>query len=114
MHGGKIMIFITGGANQGKREFAMEHFPDKLVMAAYQMTIEKCLEEGKDPMAQTIAMLQMNPDVVIIMSEMGSGVPPADPFERKLRDETGRVGCFLAQVATEVYRVIAGIGMKIK
>lgn len=108
------MIFITGGANQGKREYAMEHFQGKLVMAAYQITIEKCLREGKSPMKQTIAMLQMNPEVIIVMSEMGCGVTPVDPFARKLREEVGSIGCFLASVATQVYRVSAGIGTRIK
>lgn len=108
------MIFITGGAAQGKRKFAMEYFPGAMVMAAYQMTIEQCLKEGKDPVAQTRAMLSISPDVVIIMSEVGSGIVPASAQDRMFRDEVGRVGCYLAQQAEEVYRVVAGIGMRIK
>ncbi|MDD3141997.1 MAG: bifunctional adenosylcobinamide kinase/adenosylcobinamide-phosphate guanylyltransferase [Lachnospiraceae bacterium] len=108
------MIFITGGVKQGKREFAKMYFPDNLVMAAFHISIEQCLKDGKDPMEHTKAMLQMNPDVIIIMSEMGCGVTPTDPFARRLRDEVGRIGCYLANEATEVYRVIAGIGTRIK
>lgn len=108
------MIFVTGGAAQGKRNFAMEYFPDAMVMAAYQMTIEQCLNEGKDPVAQTQALLSVYPDVVMIMSEMGSGIVPTSAKDRILRDEVGRVGCFLAKQAEEVYRVVAGIGVRIK
>lgn len=108
------MIFITGGISQGKREFAKEYFPEHRVMAAYQIAIEKCVREGKDPMVQTRAMITMNPDVIIIMSEVGNGITPVDPMMRKFREEVGRVGCFLAAEAEEVYRVVAGIGVRIK
>ena len=108
------MIFITGGTKQGKREFAKEYLPDYMVMPAYQIAVERYMQEGKDPVEQTHAMLQMNPDVVIIMSEMGCGMEPADPYDRRLRDEIGRTGCYLANEAEEVYRVIAGIGTRIK
>ncbi len=108
------MIFITGGVKQGKREYAMYYFPNRLVMPAYHITIEQCLKEGKDPIAYTMAMLRMNPEVVIIMSEMGCGVVPIDPMARRLREEVGRVGCYLAKEATEVHRVIAGVGIRIK
>lgn len=108
------MIFITGGSTQGKVEFARTYFPDYMIMPAYQLAVEKYVREGKDPVEQTAAMLQMNPEVVIIMSEMGCGMEPADAFDRILREAVGRVGCYLANEAKEVYRVIAGIGEQIK
>ena len=108
------MIFITGGSEQGKREFAKEFFPDCIVMPAYQIAVEKYLRDGKDPVEQTIAMLQMNMEVVIIMSEMGGGLEPSDPFEKRLREAVGKVGCYLANEADAVFRVIAGIGTRIK
>lgn len=108
------MIFITGGSRQGKVEFAKEHFPDLMVMPAYQISVEKYVKEGRDPVEQTAAMLQMNPEIVIIMSEVGCGMEPAEIYDRRLREEIGRTGCYLANEAQEVYRVIAGIGEKIK
>lgn len=108
------MIFVTGGAAQGKRKFAMDYFPGAMVMAAYQMTVEQCIKDGKDPLSQVEAMLSISPDVIIIMSEMGSGIVPVDSKDRILRDEVGRVGCYLAERAEEVYRVVAGLGMRIK
>ena len=108
------MIFITGGTAQGKREFAKMYFPEAMVMPAYQIAIEKYVREGKDPVEQTDAMLQINPELVIIMSEMGCGMEPESQSDRRLRSEVGRVGCYLANAATEVYRVIAGIGVRIK
>ena len=108
------MIFVTGGAAQGKRQFATDYFPGAMIMAAYQLTIEQCIKEGKDPVVQAQAMLSISPDVVIVMSEMGSGIVPVEAKDRILRDEVGRVGCYLAEQAEEVYRVVAGIGMRIK
>ena len=105
------MIFITGGSCQGKVAFAKEQFPDRILMPAYQFSVEKYVKEGKDPVEQTEAMLQMNPEVVIIMSEMGCGMTPGKAEDRILREQVGRVGCYLADMA---YRVTAGIGERIK
>ena len=106
------MIFITGGSCQGKVAFAKEQFPERILMPAYQFSVEKYVKEGKDPVEQTEAMLQMNPEVVIIMSEMGC--VPEKAEDRILREQVGRVGCYLADMADRVYRVTAGIGERIK
>lgn len=108
------MVFITGGSGQGKREFAKEFFPENIVMPAYQIAVEKYVRDGKDPVEQTVAMLQMNSEIVIIMSEMGGGMEPTDPFEKRLREAVGRVGCYLANEADAVFRITAGIGTRIK
>lgn len=52
--------------------------------------------------------------VIVIMNETGSGITPMELSQRKLRDEMGKIGCALAAEAEEVYRVIAGIGIRIK
>lgn len=45
---------------------------------------------------------------------MGLGVVPVDRAEREYRDEVGKTLCALAARAEQVYRVIAGIGQRIK
>lgn len=108
------MIFITGGASQGKTEYARMNFPGRKIVASYQNQVAKWLQEEKDAVEETASLLQSEPDMVILMNEMGCGITPMDASARRFRDEIGRVGCYLAKEAGEVHRVIAGIGTRIK
>jgi adenosylcobinamide kinase/adenosylcobinamide-phosphate guanylyltransferase len=51
---------------------------------------------------------------VVTINEVGSGVIPDDPILRAKREATGRVGAALAERATKVVRMVAGIPMVIK
>ena len=51
--------------------------------------------------------------LVIISDEIGYGLVPIDAFERKYREEAGRVNCFFARKAEQVIRVVCGIGTRI-
>ena len=51
---------------------------------------------------------------VIVGEEIGSGIVPMDAFQRKWREETGRIYCMLAAKASQVWRVVGGIGQRIK
>ena len=55
-----------------------------------------------------------NPDLVLISNELGYGVVPMDVFDRNYRETTGRVCTEIASWADAVYRVVCGIGTKIK
>jgi adenosylcobinamide kinase/adenosylcobinamide-phosphate guanylyltransferase len=148
------MIFITGGAYQGKTEYAMKNFDVKeenilncegydgtmspefyfmkntagikcvknlqeLIKSAVEaenlsiqnMTMENMIEDIKDSLEE---LTERNPDVVIIMDEVGSGIVPIEKGDRDYREAVGNVGCFLAQNASKVVRVICGIGQVIK
>lgn len=59
-------------------------------------------------------LLQKNPDLILVTNELGYGVVPVDRFDREYREKTGRVCCEIAKQATEVHRVICGIGTVIK
>ena len=50
----------------------------------------------------------------MITNELGSGVIPADPFDRQWREASGRAACDLAKYAAQVHRVVCGIGTVIK
>lgn len=108
------MIFITGGASQGKKNFAETMFPGTQIVESFQIQIRQWLNEEKDVLNEVRSLLKHNPDAVILMNEMGCGITPMNILDRRLRDEVGQAGCYLAREATEVYRVIAGIGTKIK
>jgi len=59
-------------------------------------------------------LLEENPEAVVISDEIGLGIVPMDPFERRWREETGRALCILAEGAERVTRVYCGIGQVIK
>ena len=55
-------------------------------------------------------LYQKNPELVIVTDEIGCGIVPTDPFQREVREQTGRVCTALAGKARRVHRVICGIG----
>ncbi len=65
-----------------------------------------------DDLPQMIA--ERNPQLIIISNELGYGVVPMDAFDRLWREKTGRVCTKVAQSCDEVYRVVCGIGEKLK
>lgn len=116
------MILVVGGAYQGKMDYVKTHYPeDYLLVPNYHLEIKKQLEQGKDPMEEAKRFVldssRLNSDkrdMIIVCDEVGSGVVPMEAFDRQYREMTGRVCCYFAREATEVVRVIAGIGTKIK
>ena len=126
------MILITGGAFQGKKAYAMEHFQltaDDFVngadctendlfqakaVADFQEYIRRVLKNGGDASAVAEKLYTENPNLVVITNELGSGVIPAEPFDRQWREASGRAACDLAKYATQVHRVVCGIGTVIK
>ena len=126
------MILVTGGAFQGKKAYAMETFsleeedfadgescPWDAVFRSkgifhFHEYIRRCLRAGREvgPLAEEI--FRQNPETVIVVNELGSGVVPMDAFDREYRETAGRICCALAKDAKEVHRVVCGIGMVIK
>lgn len=131
------MIFIVGGMGQGKAEFALEQFPElkyeilsdgesasweEFMGACFGMNLQamirRRLENGETSevlereMAQEL--LKACPERVILADEIGCGIVPVDTFSRNYREVTGRICCQLAREAKEVWRVVAGIGQRIK
>lgn len=126
------MIMITGGAFQGKREYAKKRFgffdEDILnggnceleaVLTAkcvtdYQLAVKHLLEENADPEEFTRRLCRENSGAVIIINEIGGGIIPLEKSERIWREETGRSGCIIAENSCEVIRLVCGIPTKIK
>ena len=52
--------------------------------------------------------------MVTLGTGIGCGIVPMDPFQREVREQTGRVCTALAGKARRVHRVICGIGTVIK
>jgi adenosylcobinamide kinase/adenosylcobinamide-phosphate guanylyltransferase len=75
---------------------------------------EISFEISSDVMAIAERLIRENPDVVIVTDEIGYGIVPVDKAEREYREVAGRICTRLAAEADEVYRVICGIGTRIK
>ena len=60
------------------------------------------------------ALIEQNPDAVIVADEVGMGVVPLEPEGRLWREAVGRAMCLLAASAQSVTRVTCGIPVRIK
>lgn len=108
------MIFVTGGAFQGKADFVREKWPESEVCDNLQMLVKEKLAAGEDPSAYIDDLIKNNPDIILVSDMIGSGIIPMDPAENEWREVHGRICCSLTAQADEVYLVICGIGQKIK
>ncbi len=107
------MVFVTGGLYSGKKTFVREwmHWDDG-ALAQNAVWDVQALAAGcgdLERLAQELAQKQ-----VVIATEVGGGVVPADPEERAAREAAGRLACLLAQKADTVVRVFCGIPTVIK
>lgn len=126
------MILIVGGAFQGKKKFAealtgisaetyadgkscaFEEIFENPVICHFHEYVRRMLQEHMDLSELVADIAEKNPNLVIISNELGYGVVPVDKFDRLYRETTGRVCTQAAAAANEVYRVICGIGTRIK
>jgi len=126
------MKMIIGGAFQGKLAYAKALYPDILWIDGrecsfaaiescaginhFQEYIRRMMKEEKE--ARLLALVerlpQINAGIVIISEEVGYGLVPVDSFERKFREQAGRICTRLAACCDRVDRVICGIGTVIK
>lgn len=124
------MILVTGGCFQGKTDYACRTFgiaraeavdgrdcpPEEIYKAKllyhFHEYIRRMMEEGQELNIPELA--RRNPGIVLVTNELGYGVVPIDKFDRDYREKTGRVCCEVAKEATEVHRVVCGIGTVIK
>lgn len=130
------IIFITGGAYQGKLEYAKEKYkiddkdiaePDengyindeelkKKCINNFNLIIKHASDKSEDitEICDDILKKHEGSDVVIIMNDVGSGIVPMEKSERVYRENVGRAGCYIAKRADVVVRVSCGCGMAIK
>ena len=120
------MKLFIGGCHQGKAAYAAERTglqavactPEEALSAPainqFHLTIRTLLEQGGDPEEYARTLLARNPDAVVISDEVGLGVVPVDPFERRWREAVGRALCILAASAQQVERISCGLGQRLK
>ena len=133
------MIFVFGGAYQGKLDFAKGKFniEDERIftttesetdfVGAHEKEVENaliidkiedfcfaCAKEGieaRDYLAEHREKLK---DKIIISRDVSQGLVPMDPLERAYREMMGRMMIYLSGEAEQVYRVLAGLGQRIR
>lgn len=124
------MILVTGGCFQGKTSYACERFGIEREEAAdgaacpleelyrtkllyhFHEYIRRLMETGQEFSLEKLR--RENPEVVLVTNELGYGVVPVDRFDREYREKTGRICCQIAKEATQVHRVVCGVGTVIK
>jgi adenosyl cobinamide kinase/adenosyl cobinamide phosphate guanylyltransferase len=131
------MVLITGGAYQGKLEYALKEYGvteadvfdckvanqnsalpsldfNKKVLAHLEDFVLACVEAG----IEAQAYLEMNLDAlsgkILIADDVTQGVVPIDEMERAWREEVGRCLTMLGLRAEKVVRVFCGIPQSIK
>ena len=127
------MKMIIGGAYQGQLAWAQAHFPEiadedwidgkecketdiftcKAIYGFHEY-IRNCLKNGQDCVMLGEELIRRNPSLVVVTNELGYGVVPIEAFDREYRERTGRVCTVLAAASDEVYRVVCGVGVRIK
>lgn len=132
------MILIVGGFSQGKTEY-LKSLPEYRTLASggriprradgktdspelalscpvilnfhhyiKQMPDEIRIREFID------RIIEENPEALITMEEVGCGIVPGNRPDRAYREFVGYAGQRLAREASQVHRVICGIGVRIK
>ena len=117
------MKLYVGGAHQGKAAYVKEQTglsprlctPEEALSAPavdqFHRICRTLLEREEDLGPYVDRLLAENPDAVILCDEIGLGVVPLDPFERRWREETGRALCRLAASAARVVRTRRGYSL---
>ena len=120
------MKLYIGGTGNGQMELARAESglmpvtctPESALHAPaigdFHLLVRQVLEDGGDARTFAERLLAENPDALVVSDEIGLGIVPLDPFERRWREETGRALCVLAEGAQRVTRVYCGIPQVIK
>jgi adenosylcobinamide kinase/adenosylcobinamide-phosphate guanylyltransferase len=110
------MILITGGIFQGRLDFAIKNFGS----GVYTDITEKIRDlvcSGADRAATDKFIedyIKKTADSVVITTETGCGIVPAEKKESEYREVLGRANIRLAAAADQVWVVCCGLGRRIK
>ena len=107
------MIFVTGPLFAGKREYvcAALHWTRAELEENAVWDVQDLATETDDLEALADSLARRR---VVIATEVGGGVVPADRQERADREAAGRLSCLLAQRADTVIRVCCGLPRALK
>ena len=118
------MHIYLGGAGHGQaalceketglRPVSYENDPDAAcaapAVADFHLLTRAVLARGGDAQDFARRLLAENPGAVLTCDEIGGGIVPLDPDERRWREETGRaLGILCADPGTRLTRVWYGL-----
>jgi len=127
----RSVIFITGGAYQGKTAFALsledirqtEVFscdaqlrvlPDARVVTHIERFHLSLTRRGLPTVEYWQENIDRFSDAILIADDISCGVVPMDPVERAWREACGQANAFIAARADRVYRVFCGLAVRLK
>lgn len=117
------MILVTGGLAQGKLDWVLcrsgytteqtsrDPAAPVPILIGLEELVRETLEVGGEPESLLPALLGKE---YVLCREVGCGIVPVDPLERRWREETGRLCCKLARQADGVVRLWWGIPQWLK
>jgi adenosyl cobinamide kinase/adenosyl cobinamide phosphate guanylyltransferase len=126
------MVFIFGGAYQGKLDYALGRFgrtesdvyrcgagstdtpTGKKIIYEAEKWILALVKAGIDTTGPVNAFIELNPGAVVICNDISCGVVPVDPVMRKWREAAGRAAAAFSHRSDEAVRLFCGIPMKLK
>ncbi|MCM1329926.1 MAG: bifunctional adenosylcobinamide kinase/adenosylcobinamide-phosphate guanylyltransferase [Ruminococcus sp.] len=126
------MTMITGGAFQGKKNFAKRRFNiaeneildggkcginevfSAKCVTDFHMFVRRLIDEKIDVLEFTKKLCEKNSDIIIIINEIGCGIIPIEKSERIWREQVGSAGCIIAENSSAVVRICCGIPTIIK
>lgn len=108
------MKLVIGGAYQGKKDFVKENLKDEEIFDDFHIYILELIKKDIDAVTFIKDNIKDLENKVIICDDISCGVVPIDKTERKWREDLGRILVLISKNSKEVYRVFAGIGVKIK
>ena len=126
------MIFILGGSDQGKTDFALERFGrtasdvfvcdeetreidfSKRIVAHIERFALGCVRRGEEPIEYWLAHMDEMRASILISDDVSCGIVPIDTTLRAWREANGRANNRLAREAGEVWRVFCGLGQRLK
>lgn len=107
------MILVIGGYAAGKRQYVRDALGYSDAQMSNQIADALPVFYGLESQPDTPLEQLLQKDVVIC-DEIGGGLVPMDKDERQRRERVGRLCVALAREATQVIRVVCGIGQVIK
>ena len=126
------MIFIFGGAYQGKLAYALGRFNltqddvficdgdddclpgNRKIIYEIDKWILALLKKDIDVEQALRRFIDNNKDAIVICNDISCGVVPVDPLLRKWREAAGRALAALSREADEVVRMFCAIPTRIK
>lgn len=108
------MIFLVGPLYSGKRALACRilHCTEQELQKYACWDVQNLAAESASDLEHLAE--ELSGFKVVIATETGGGVVPADPGARAAREAAGRLNCLLAARAETVVRVFYGLPLVLK